>query len=87
MKDNPKVDDNYWANTIDMPARKAWSGFTFKQVCKDHIDKIKKVLGISGVYCEQSQWFTKDDDTHPGAQIDLLIDRRDRIINICEIKY
>lgn len=87
MKDNPKVDDNYWANTIDMPARKAWSGFTFEQVCKDHIDKIKKVLGISGVYCEQSQWFTKGDDTHPGAQIDLLIDRRDRIINICEIKF
>lgn len=87
MKDNPKVDDNYWVNTIDTPSRRAWAGLSFEQVCKDHIDKIKKTLGISGIYCEQSQWFIKGDDSHLGTQIDLLIDRRDRIINICEIKY
>ena len=87
MKDNPKVDDNYWVNTIDTPSRRTWAGLSFEQVCKDHIDKIKKTLGISGIYCEQSQWFIKGDDSHPGAQIDLLIDRRDRIINICEIKF
>lgn len=58
------------------------------QVCLSHIDQIRKGLGISAVQCEASAWFSKGDgDGKKGAQIDLLIDRRDRIINICEMKY
>ena len=51
----------------------------------NHIDAIKKALGISGVYTEVSPW--RSQQSSPGAQIDLLIDRNDRIINICEIKF
>ena len=89
IKDNYGKDEHYWSNAIDNPARRAWSGITFEQVCKDHIEQIKTKLGISGVLSEQSTWNTKGDPDLgiPGAQIDLLIDRRDRVINVCEIKY
>jgi len=69
---------------LDNPSKRAWAGYTFEQVCKDHIEKIKDKLGIAGVLTERSSWFSKGDR---GAQIDLVIDRRDRIIDLCEIKY
>lgn len=56
--------------------------------CLQHIQQIKESLGISGVLTESTSWrhnSTGPDD--PGAQIDLLIDRRDRVINLCEIKF
>ena len=55
----------------------------------DHIAQIKQKLGISGVLTEESSWYYKGDEENgfPGAQIDLLLDRRNRVINICEIKY
>ncbi len=82
-------DENFWSNSIDNPARKAWEGLTFEQLCKDHISQIKKKLGISGVLSEESIWFsTADEDKGiSGAQIDLLIERRDNVINLCEIKF
>lgn len=74
---------------VDIPAKNAWAGFTFEQVCKDHTLQIKKKLGISGVLTEESAWFCTEDDDKGigGAQIDLLIDRRDRVVSICEMKY
>ena len=62
---------------------------TFEQLCKDHISQIKRKLGISGVLTEESIWFTAGDEELgvAGAQIDLLIERRDRVINICEMKF
>ena len=82
-------DENYWSNSIDNPSRRAWSGYMFEQLCKDHIAQIKHKLGISGVLTEESIWYTKGDYELgiPGAQIDLLIDRRDRTINLCEMKF
>lgn len=84
LKDRHGVDEKFWQNTLDNPSKRAWCGYSFEQVCKDHIEKIKNKLGISGVLTERSSWFSKGDR---GAQIDLVIDRRDRIINLCEIKY
>lgn len=86
---NVGLDEHYWSNTLDSQSRKVWSGLTFEQVCKDHIKQIKHKLGISGVLSEQFSWFTKGDKNLgiSGAQIDLLIERRDRVINLCEIKY
>lgn len=86
---NPGKDEHYWSNSIDHPARRVWAGLTFEQICKDHIGQIKQKLGISGVLSQESAWFTagEDDKGISGAQIDLLIDRRDRVISICEIKY
>lgn len=86
LKDNYGKDEHFWSNSFDNPARRAWAGFTFEQVCMDHLNQIKKKLGISGVLSNASVWHSSDAD-NDGAQIDLLIERRDRVINICEIKF
>lgn len=83
-------DEKFWSHTLDNPARRAWAGLTFEQLCKDHIPQIKNKLGIAGVLSEESSWFVsagEGETESSGAQIDLLIDRRDQVINICEIKF
>lgn len=87
LKNNSGKDERFWSNSIDNPSVRAWEGFTFEQVCKDHIQQIKKKLGISGILTEVSSWFTKSTEEADGAQIDMLIDRRDKVINICEMKF
>lgn len=87
LKNYSGKDEHFWSNSIDNPSVKAWEGFTFEQVCKDHIQQIKKKLGISGILTEISSWFVKSDEENDGAQIDMLIDRRDKTINICEMKF
>ena len=80
-------DEHFWTHTIDNPSRRIWAGLMFEQVCKDHISRIKKAIGINGVLSEQSAWYARKDDNTKGTQIDLLIARRDRVINICEMKF
>lgn len=88
LKDGTTGDEHYWTNTIDNPKRRAWAGIAFEMVCRAHIQQIKRKLGILGVLTDVSVWFAKDsENTARGAQIDLLIDRRDRVINICETKF
>lgn len=74
-------DENHWQNMIDSPSRRAWSGYSFEQLCLHHIRQIKRKLGISGVQSDVCAW--KGD----GSQIDLLIDRRDQTIDLCEMKF
>ncbi|MDO5156428.1 MAG: ATP-binding protein [Eubacteriales bacterium] len=82
-------DEHFWSNSVDNASRKAWEGLTFERICKDHIKQIKSKLGISGVLSEEASWFVKSDDEKciTGAQIDLLIDRRDYVVSLCEMKY
>jgi hypothetical protein len=89
IKDNRGKDEHFWSNAIDNPARRAWAGLTFEQLCKDHIPQIKRKLGISGVLSEESIWYTDGDEDLgiAGAQIDLLIERRDKAINVCDLKF
>ena len=89
IRDHYGKDEHYWSNSIDNPARRAWAGLTFEQLCKDHIPQIKQKLGISGVLTEESIWYTHGDEDEgiPGTQIDLIIERRDRVINLCEMKF
>ena len=84
-KDNRTKDEYYWTNLIDEGGRRAWSGHAFELLCMRHLPQIKRKLGISGISTEVSTWRSKDAD--PGAQIDLLISRRDGVINLCEIKF
>ena len=85
IKNQPTTDENYWTNIIDNPLHRAWSGYAFEQLCLMHAPQIRRKLGISGVLTYSSSWRSKDSES--GAQIDLVIDRRDRIINLCEMKY
>ena len=89
IRDQYGKDSQYWTHASDHPARRAWAGLTFEQLCKDHIAQIKQALGISGILTEESAWFTRGNQelNIPGAQIDLVIRRRDQVIHLCEIKF
>ncbi len=76
-----------WMKLADKPAWKSWSGYAFESVCLKHIDQLKKALGIQGVYTEVAAWRHRGTKDNLGTQIDLLIDRQDHCINICEIKF
>jgi AAA+ ATPase superfamily predicted ATPase len=77
--------DNYWSSYTDNAGHLAWSGYAFEQVCLAHIKQIKEALGISGVHTDVSSWISRNGGK--GAQIDLVIERGDRVINLCEIKF
>ena len=64
----------------------SWRGLAFENVCFNHIHQIKMALGISGISTEQSAWSKRDDDKE-GTQIDMIIQRKDNIINMCEMKF
>ena len=85
IENTDPVDENTWINMIDNPAQRAWSGYAFEQVGLYHIRQIKKALGISGILTQTSGWRSKQKTD--GAQIDLVIDRRDQVINLCEMKF
>jgi AAA+ ATPase superfamily predicted ATPase len=65
---------------------RSWSGIAFERACLKHIQQLKKAIGIAAVYTEESAWRYLP-KTGNGAEIDLLIDRKDFAINICEMKY
>lgn len=91
IRDNYGQDEHFWTHLLDNPKKNAWLGYSFGQLIKDHIEQVKKALGIGSVLTTQSCWFADKrdlaDEGVDGAQIDLLIDRRDKAINICEAKF
>ncbi|MFZ4633893.1 MAG: AAA family ATPase [Saprospiraceae bacterium] len=76
-----------WKSFYLSPAYRAWSGYAFESICLKHLPEIKKALGISGIFSSSSAFYHKGTDGMEGCQIDLLIDREDRVINLCEIKW
>ena len=58
-----------------------------RRVCIAHVRQMKKALGISGVQADVYSWKATGSPARRGAQVDLLIDRRDGIANLCEMKY
>lgn len=83
IKDQKLSGSGAWLSRIDSPAWRAWSGYAYESICFQHIQAIKKALGISGVYTEEASWVNKE----RSVQVDLLIDRRDHVINLCEVKF
>lgn len=83
------VDENFWLKMGNTPAGRAWAGYAFEGLCMKHMRKIKQALGIGGVTTYESEWVYRPvkNSTERGVQIDLLIDRADNCINLCEIKY
>ena len=69
------------------PKYKAWSGFAFESLCIKHCPQIKQALGIGGIFSTESSFYFKGDATETGFQIDMLIDRSDNAINLCEMKF
>jgi len=79
--------DETWLRISETPSGRSWAGYAFEAVCLKHIKPLKKALGIDGILTTEAIWRFVPGQEHPGAQIDLLIDRTDHSINICEIKY
>lgn len=76
-----------WNKFSQTQSYKIWTGSAFENICLKHTPQIKKAIGISGIYAETSTYRGPGSDGNPGAQIDLLIDRNDHVINLCEIKF
>jgi predicted transcriptional regulator len=77
-----------WLRFTPGSSWKSWSGNAFEGICMKHISQIKKAIGIADVYTEVSVWrYQPKIKTEKGTQIDLLIDRNDSCINICEMKF
>jgi uncharacterized protein len=72
-----------WATICNSQSYISWSGYAFENLCLKHIQNIKNSLGIGSLYTEQSAWYNKKEK----AQIDLVIQRADRCINLCEMKF
>lgn len=88
VRNNVSNDRRFWSDSVDAPFRLSWLGFAFERLCLLHVEQIKRALGISGVRTAVSSWRHRADGVFPkGAQIDLVIDRRDDIINLCEMKF
>jgi hypothetical protein len=85
VEPNKSRDEHYWTNYLLDPAHRTWCGYAFERVCMAHASQIKSRLGISGVTTNIYAW--RSTDAKPGAQIDMIIDRKDGVINLCEIKY
>lgn len=81
IKSNKNGDTHYWTSMYNSTLHNTWAGLAFERVCLQHIEQIKQGLGFSGVISTAHSW------TGANAQIDLLIDRNDNIINVCEMKY
>ena len=83
-----KTGERYWTTSVTSPEVSGWKGRAFERLCLQHIREIKAALGIAGVRTNVNSWFhVPDERCNTGVQIDLLIDRADGVINLCEMKY
>ena len=87
--DGARQGANYWKTMLGSPKYNTWCGLAFERVCLWHVDQIKQKLGISGILTNEYAWRCQPDEKagQRGVQIDLLIDRSDGIIDLCEMKY
>jgi len=82
------LDERFWQHSVNAPKVNAWRGLSFERLCFWHLQQIKQALGVAGVLTQVYCWRHVPDDVYPiGAQIDMLIERADRVINVCEMKF
>ena len=84
IQNNVGGDERFWTSSIDAQFHRVWEGLAFERVVLQHVTQVKKALEIGGVLSNVYSWRYRGDE---GAQVDLVIDRRDNVINLCEIKF
>ncbi len=87
IQDIPDKEIIDWQSLSQTQSWITWSGYAFENICFQHIERIKAALGIAGVHANQYSFVSKATDELEGAQIDLLIDRQDNVISLCEAKF
>jgi hypothetical protein len=85
LRGNLSQNVRFWQTHSQKGEQLAWCGLAFERVCAAHSEEIKQKLGIAGVLTDMSAWRSRN--SQPASQIDLVIDRDDSVINLCEIKY
>jgi hypothetical protein len=78
---------SYWTKVIHTAYWYTWAGYAFESVCWKHIDAIKGALGLDSIHVNWSDWRYIPEKSKKGAQIDLVLDRDDDCITLCEIKH
>lgn len=88
IKDN-NHSTNLWSRTYNTPKLNTWRGIAFERLCLEHVSQIKDAIGISGIESSDFSWSCSEDRNtgRSGAQIDLVINRNDATITVCEMKY
>ena len=79
------TDEHYWSKSVVAPTVNNWRGLAFERICLAHIPQIKRALGIEAIQTEYYSWRSVSQEEK--AQIDLVIERADGMVNICEAKY
>lgn len=79
------TNQHYWSQHVGTPEVNTWYGLAYERICKAHIPQIKRALGIASVATEYYSWRSRK--SKDAAQIDIIIDRADSMINLCEVKY
>ena len=87
IRDTRPVGQDHWLTISQTQSWKSWSGYAFENICLQHTPQIKQALRISGVSVGQYSYLVKGTDSEEGVQIDLLLDRADNVISVCEVKF
>ena len=87
IEQNGTANPHFWSANVGRPIYNTWAGLAFEKVCLLHLEQIKKALGFNAVISSAHSWFYRPKNGSKGVQIDLLIDRNDNVINLCEIKF
>ena len=87
IAENRNNDRRFWSSSQGNGYLNEWRGRAFERLCLQHVEQIKSALGIAGVVSNVYSWHCEKNEEHEGVQIDLLIDRADGIINLCEMKF
>jgi uncharacterized protein len=76
-----------WTTLSETPEGRAWAGFSFESLCLKHSRQIIAALGIAGIYTQANHFYQRGTAQQKGVQVDMLIDRGDKAITLCEIKF
>ena len=87
LSSKKNTDENYWSKIQTSAVFSNWCGLSFERICLLHIRQIKNALGIGGILSNEFSWRTPPYADLPGVEIDLLIERADKVFNLCEMKY
>jgi hypothetical protein len=86
LANNETKDTHFWTNSENTPQRNTWAGFAFEILALQHTEEMKSALSIAGIQSAIASW-RSNESTQPAAQIDIVINRKDNVIDLCEIKF
>jgi len=87
MEGKRNAGEGAFINLMQTQIWKSWSGYAFENICFSHVPSIKAALGVAGVYTDACSYVQRGNKSSKGIQVDMLLDRADGIINVCEMKF